>query len=158
MVPGSAAFAGQYGDGLITIGGNELDLYRQILEQFEQGARDAGQDPARMPRLVELGAAYTADTDTAIAERKKYWAGSMVPAAYNQKLYTPAMVEQNGQLVGADTIQKAACISPRAEDHVRFAQQYIDLGFDHIIVHTAGPDQRAFIQGYGRDVLPRLRP
>ena len=71
---------------------------------------------------------------------------------------TPAMVEQNGQLVGADTIQKAACISPRVEDHVRFMQQYIDLGFDHIIVHTAGPDQRAFIQGYGRDVLPRLRP
>jgi coenzyme F420-dependent glucose-6-phosphate dehydrogenase len=80
----------------------------------------------------------------------------MVPAAYNQKLYTPAMAEQNGQLVGSDTIQKVACISPRAGDHVRFAQQYIDLGFDHIIVHTAGPDQRAFIQGYGRDVLPRL--
>jgi coenzyme F420-dependent glucose-6-phosphate dehydrogenase len=157
LVPSSAAFAGHYGDGLITIGGKEPDLYRQLLERFEQGARDAGQDPARMPRLVELGVAYTADTQTAIAERKKYWAGSMVPAAYNQKLYTPALVEQNGQLVGSETIQKAACISPRAEDHVRFTQQYIDLGFDHIIVHTAGPDQHAFIQEYGRDVLPHLR-
>jgi coenzyme F420-dependent glucose-6-phosphate dehydrogenase len=37
------------------------------------------------------------------------------------------------------------------------AQRYLDLGFDHLIFHSAGPDQRAFIEGYGRDVLPKLR-
>ncbi|MEN3352120.1 MAG: hypothetical protein V7640_278, partial [Betaproteobacteria bacterium] len=31
------------------------------------------------------------------------------------------------------------------------------LGFDHLIFHSAGPDQKTFIEGYGRDVLPRLR-
>jgi hypothetical protein len=31
------------------------------------------------------------------------------------------------------------------------------MGFDHLIFHSAGPDQRAFLEGYGRDVLPRLR-
>jgi hypothetical protein len=31
------------------------------------------------------------------------------------------------------------------------------MGFDHLIFHSAGPDQRAFLDGYGRDVLPRLR-
>jgi hypothetical protein len=31
------------------------------------------------------------------------------------------------------------------------------MGFDHLIFHSAGPDQCAFLEGYGRDVLPRLR-
>jgi hypothetical protein len=31
-----------------------------------------------------------------------------------------------------------------------------EAGFDHVIVHTAGPDQRAFIRAYGREVRPRL--
>jgi hypothetical protein len=31
------------------------------------------------------------------------------------------------------------------------------MGFDRLIFHSAGPDQRAFLEGYGRDVLPRLR-
>ena len=38
-----------------------------------------------------------------------------------------------------------------------FAGEYGDLGFDHLIFHSAGPDQQAFIEGYGRDVLPKLR-
>jgi coenzyme F420-dependent glucose-6-phosphate dehydrogenase len=67
------------------------------------------------------------------------------------------MSEQNGKVVGADTIREAVCISADPEDHIKFAQKYIDRGFDHLIFHAAGPDQRAFIEGYGRDVLPRLR-
>jgi coenzyme F420-dependent glucose-6-phosphate dehydrogenase len=43
------------------------------------------------------------------------------------------------------------------EQHRRFAQQYVDLGCTHRFFHSAGPDQRAFLEGYGRDVLPRLR-
>jgi coenzyme F420-dependent glucose-6-phosphate dehydrogenase len=39
----------------------------------------------------------------------------------------------------------------------RQARRYMELGFDHLIFHSAGPDQRAFIEGYGRDVLPKLR-
>jgi coenzyme F420-dependent glucose-6-phosphate dehydrogenase len=67
------------------------------------------------------------------------------------------MSEQNGKVVGSETIRRAACISAAPEDHIKFAQNYIDLGFDHLIFHSAGPDQRAFLEGYGRDVLPQLR-
>ena len=51
MVPNSAHFAGKYGSGLITVGGGEPEMYRQILENFEAGAREAGKDPSRMPRM-----------------------------------------------------------------------------------------------------------
>jgi coenzyme F420-dependent glucose-6-phosphate dehydrogenase len=59
--------------------------------------------------------------------------------------------------VGAETVKEAGCFSADPDEHVEHARKYIDLGFDHLIFHSAGPDQQAFIEGYGRDVLPKLR-
>jgi coenzyme F420-dependent glucose-6-phosphate dehydrogenase len=59
MVPNSAQFAGKHGDGLITIGGEEPEAYCKIFENFDTGAAEAGKDPSRMPRMIELGVAYT---------------------------------------------------------------------------------------------------
>jgi coenzyme F420-dependent glucose-6-phosphate dehydrogenase len=157
MVPNSAAFAGKYGDGLITVGGEEPNLYKKILENFSSAAKEAGKDPAKTPRMIELAVAYTADEAKAIECRRAYWAGTFVPALFTEKIYTPAMSEQNGSVVGSDTIREAACISANPEEHIKLAQRYIDLGFDHLIFHSAGPDQRAFIEEYGKNVLPRLR-
>jgi coenzyme F420-dependent glucose-6-phosphate dehydrogenase len=157
MTPGSATFAGQHSDGLITVGGQEPGLYRQIMTNFEAGAKEQGKDPSQLPRLIELSVAYTDDWQAAIEYRKKYWAATHIPALFTQKIYTPKMAEWNGAAVGSDTIEKKLCISVNPDDHVRFAQRYIDLGFDHLIFHSAGPDQHAFLEGYGRDVLPRIR-
>src|SRR4051812_20461090 len=157
MAPESAAFAGRYGDGMITVGGQEPAVYRQMLQEFEAGARAAGKDPAGTPRLIELNVAYTDDAAGAIACQQQYWAGAFVPALFAQKIYTPAMSAKNGKVVGADTLRQMMCLSAKPEDHVQYARQYLKLGFDQLYFHSAGPDQRAFLEGYGRDVLPRLR-
>jgi coenzyme F420-dependent glucose-6-phosphate dehydrogenase len=157
MVPNSAWFAGKYGDGLITVGGEEQETYREIFANFEAEAQKTGRDPNRMPRMIELGVAYTDDEEKAIEYRKKYWAGTFVPALFTERIYTPKMSEENGKVIGSDVIKEAVCISADPRDHIELARRYIDMGFDHLIFHSAGPDQRAFLEGYGRDVLPRLR-
>jgi coenzyme F420-dependent glucose-6-phosphate dehydrogenase len=157
LVPGSAAFAGAYGDGMITVGGKKPEQYREILKNFEEGASEEGCDPSQMPRLVELNVAYTDDLDGAVEYFRKFWAGSFIPALFDQKIYTPKMSQQNGEVVGPDTIKRMCCISSNPDDHVRYVQQFVDLGFTDLYFHSAGPDQRAFIDGFGRDVLPRLR-
>ena len=43
------------------------------------------------------------------------------------------------------------------EQHARFIQQHIDLGFTEIYVHSAAQDQRGFLRRFGQDVLPRVR-
>lgn len=157
MVPNSAHFAGEIGDGLITVGGNEPELYRQLLGNFEAGARSAGKDPASMPRMIELAVSYGCGQAEAIQSRKDYWAGTYIPALFTERIYTPRLSAENGKAVGAEAIREAGCLSSDADEHVRMAQHYLELGFDHLIFHSAGPDQRAFIEGYGRDVLPKLR-
>ena len=37
LVPTSGRFAGAYGDGLVTVGGEEPETYREILQNFEAG-------------------------------------------------------------------------------------------------------------------------
>lgn len=157
MVPNSAHLAGELGDGLITVGGNEPELYRELLGNFEQGARSAGKDPSKMPRMIELAVSYGPDEAQAIQARKAYWAGTYIPALFTERIYTPTLSAQNGKPVGNDAIREAGCLSSDPDEHVRMAQRYLALGFDHLIFHSAGPDQRAFIEGYGRDVLPKLR-
>ena len=157
LVPNSAAFAGKHGDGLITVGGEQPETYHKIFENFEGAARVARKNPSEMSRMIELGVAYTDDEEKAIECRRAYWAGTFVPALFTQRIYTPKMSEENGRVVGSETIRQSLCISADPNLHVEFAQKYIDLGFDHLFFHSAGPDQRAFIEGYGRDVLPELR-
>ncbi len=157
LVPESASFAGTYGDGLVTVGGEEPEHYQQLIARFEQGAREAGKDPATAPRAIELNVAFTDDVDAAIREMRRYWAGTFIPALFDERIYTPALSAKNGAVVGPDTIKQKMVISTNPDDHVAFAQQYLDLGFTDLYFHTAGPDQRAFLESYGREVLPRLR-
>ena len=58
MVPNSARVAGKHGDGLITVGGETAETYRQMFENFEAGAKEAGKDPAKMPRMIETGGRF----------------------------------------------------------------------------------------------------
>ena len=157
LVPNSAAVAGRYGDGLITVGGHPPHVYRSLLERFEVGAREAGKDPARLPRMVELNVSYANDERAALASLKAYWAGTFIPALFSERIYTPKVSAENGQAVGNDTMRATGCISNNPDAHVAFARQYIELGFTHLIFHSAGPDQDAFLRGYGADVLPQLR-
>ncbi|MFI5273668.1 MAG: TIGR03557 family F420-dependent LLM class oxidoreductase [Ktedonobacterales bacterium] len=157
LVPESSLFAGQCGDGMITVGGQQPEHYQQMMQNFARGAQAEGKDPAEMPKLIEISVAYTDDEQAAIEARKKYWAGTFVPALFDQKIYTPKMSAQNGAAIGADTIKRQSCISANPDDHVKFAMRYIALGFTTLFFHSAGPDQRAFIESYGRDVLPRIR-
>jgi coenzyme F420-dependent glucose-6-phosphate dehydrogenase len=157
LVPESAEFAGEFGDGLMTVGGQKPEVYKKQLKNFAAGAKKVKKDPAKMPKLIELNAAYTDDKEAVIAQMQKYWAGTFIPALFNQKIYTPAMSAQNGEAVGADAIAQKMCISAKASDHVKFAKQYIDLGFTHLFFHSAGPNELDFVTRYGKEVLPQIR-
>jgi alkanesulfonate monooxygenase SsuD/methylene tetrahydromethanopterin reductase-like flavin-dependent oxidoreductase (luciferase family) len=52
MVPNSARFAGEYGHGLITVGGEVPETYREIFANFER-ERETGKDQP-MPRMIEI--------------------------------------------------------------------------------------------------------
>src|SRR5262245_20295160 len=154
MVPDSSRFAGEYGDGLVTVGGEDRETYREIFANFEAGAREAGKDPSQKPRMIELGVAYTDDKEKAIEYRKNYWAGTFVPALFTERIYTQKMSEENGKIIGADVIKEAVCISGDPEDHIELEQRYIDMGFDHLIFHWRGRTSAPFLRATAATYCP----
>ncbi len=157
MVPESAQFAGHHGDGMLTVGGSSMKVYKQILEKFESGAKRAGKDVGNMPRAVEIFVAYGDHLEGSMEKMHKYWAGSFVPALFTNKIYTPEMSQQNGEVIGDDILKRKACISSDPEEHAKYIRQYIDVGFTHIYIHYAGPDEIRFIRSYAEDVFPLIR-
>jgi len=155
LVPESAYFAGKYGDGLITAG--DPGQMRQIVANFDKGAAEAGKDPEQMPKMALYNVSYTDDRDAAVKVHKKYWASTILRAMYLQNIYTPEMSAINGSVVGDDTVRNGMCISTDPEEHVKFAERYIDMGFNRLYIHSPGPDQYGFIQGYGKNVLPLIK-
>lgn len=157
MAPESAYLAGEYGDGLITTGGKEPGVYEEIFANFEMGARDAGKDPATMPRIIELNVAFTGDKKSVIELYKKYWAATMIPALFLHRIYTPQMAEENGKAVGSENIAEKITISANVQEQVEFAREYIEMGFTHLFFHSVEEDQEGFVRRYGAEVLPKLR-
>ena len=136
------------------MGGEEPETYRGILQNFAAGARDAGKDPTLMPRMVELASRLYRRRGKGDRIQENLLGGTFVPALFTERIYMPKMSEENGKVVGADIIKQTVCISADPRDHIKLAQRYIDMGFDDLIFHSAGPDQRAFLEAYGREVLP----
>lgn len=91
------------------------------------------------------------------SRREKLIGQERLSGLFTERIYTLTLSEQNGNAVGADTIRETVCISSDPEAHVKNARRYMERGFDHLIFHSAGPDQRPFLEAYGRQVLPRLR-
>jgi coenzyme F420-dependent glucose-6-phosphate dehydrogenase len=152
MTPDSAGFAGEKGDGLITVGGQTPEVYKGIMNGFDEASARASRG-----RIVEVQVAFTDDTNAATSAMKQYWAGATIPALFNRKIYTPQESAMNGAVVGQDVLQSKMCISKDPEQHVAFAQRYVDMGFDHLVFHCPMPDQQQFVELYGREVLPLLR-
>jgi coenzyme F420-dependent glucose-6-phosphate dehydrogenase len=152
MVPESAYFAGYYGDGLITVGNS-----KEILHNFEKGARDAGKNPDDMPKHTQVHVEFTDDIEKAIAPYRKYWRGTHIHAMYLRKIYTPRMSETNGKAVGDDTLKNSITISTDPEKHAKMVQSIIDNGFDRIFFNSADPDQKQFIREFAGKVLPVIR-
>ena len=48
-------------------------------------------------------------------------------------------------------------VSTDPDEHVEKIKTYLDLGFTHLVFHAPGPDQKKFLELYGKEILPRLR-
>jgi coenzyme F420-dependent glucose-6-phosphate dehydrogenase len=48
-------------------------------------------------------------------------------------------------------------VSNDPEDVAARIQPYVDLGFQDLVIHAPGHDQRRFLQQFSADVLPLLR-
>lgn len=156
MGPKMARLAGEKADGMITLKFEE-DFYKETLfPQLERGAKNAGRDYKKIEKAVELWVSYDEDYDRAM-QATKFWGAQMLPFIFKYGISDPREIESYGQLVGEEQIDKAWCISPDTEAHIKFLQKHAKLGFNKIYVLSSSPNMQKTIEVYGKEVLPHVR-
>ncbi len=152
--PVTARRTGALADGLITVGAPEGKL-EIIFGKFEEGAREAGKDPATMPKILQLHLSWAETDDLALRNAMIEWpnGGMKFPKA---DIRSPGDFEQMAKLVRPEDFQGRMLISADLEAHRREIQKFLDMGFDQIYLHNVGRNQAEWIEAFGREVLPKL--
>lgn len=152
--PVTARRAGRHADGLITVGA-PLEKIAGLFERFEAGARDAGRDPATMPKVLQLHLSWAETDEQALANALTEWpnGGMKFPKA---DIRSPHDFEQIARLVRPEDFEGRMVISADPDVHRAAIQRYVDLGFDRVYLHNVGRNQREWIEVFGREVLPKL--
>jgi G6PDH family F420-dependent oxidoreductase len=152
--PVTAERTGRHCDGIITVGAPEerIDL---IFERFAKGAREAGRDPATMPKILQLHLSWAATDEEALANAMTEWpnGGMKFP---KQDIRSPYDFAQIAKLVRPEDFEGRLLISADPEAHRRQIQRFLDIGFDRVYLHNVGRNQAAWIEVFGREVLPGL--
>lgn len=152
--PVTARRAGVHADGLITVGA-PLEKIDGLFKRFDAGAREAGKDPSRMPRLLQVHLSWAPTDEEALASALDQWpnGGMKFPKA---DIRSPFDLAQMARLVRPEDFEGRLVISADPDVHRAALQRYADLGFDAIYLHNVGRNQREWIEVFGRDVLPKL--
>jgi coenzyme F420-dependent glucose-6-phosphate dehydrogenase len=146
---------GKLADGFITVGAAEEKL-KMLTGKFVEGAKDAGKDPDRMPRYIQLHVSWAPTYAEAEQNAVKEWPNGGMNFAKADFRY-PEVFEAVAKMVRPEHFKGRVFISDDLSEHARFLQGFYDLGFDAVYVHNCGRNQEEFIREYAREVLPQLK-
>jgi coenzyme F420-dependent glucose-6-phosphate dehydrogenase len=155
--PQMAKYAGRAGDGFICTSGKGAELYRdQLLPAFEEGAREAGKDPSQLEKMIEVKVSFDTDRKRAL-EDTRLWGALALSGQEKTHVEDPIEMERLADALPTERTASRWIVSTDPEEHVQQIRFYIDLGFNHLVFHAPGNDQRRFLDLYSEKVMPLLR-
>jgi coenzyme F420-dependent glucose-6-phosphate dehydrogenase len=153
--PLAAKLAGRVGDGFICTSGKAPELYAELLGKVAEGAQAAGRDPASIRRVIEIKVSYDRDAERAITNTHP-WAALALKPEQKEGIEDPIEMERVAD-VNLDQAPSRFICSSDPEEVVDRIGAYVDLGFEDLLLHAPGADQRRFLDQFSEDVLPLMR-
>jgi TAT-translocated FGD2 family F420-dependent dehydrogenase len=148
----SMRLAGLNGDGLIT----DPLTWKKYQAEWQQGAREAGKNPAEMPVLVEQ---FVVVGDHDEAQRAaRFW--RFLPKGFKKyyNISDPAEIERRAEdEIPLDQLVAEWPVGNDPGVHVKAIAELFDSGATIVNIHSGQPDQKKVIEFYGSEVLPKFR-
>jgi len=156
MGPESARLAGEQGDGLVTNEVNPESLKNRLLPAFKQAVEKSGRDYNGMDKAVFIPASYDQDKQKAL-QSISFWKGAMIKAFFEVDVHDPREIQENGQVVGDDAMEKMAFVISNAEEGIKKIQKYAELGFTDIVLINSSPNRESFVKLLSKDILSQVK-
>ena len=152
--PVTARRAGKVADGLITTSGH-VDRLDALLARFRDGAREAGRDASKMPKVLQLHLSWAATDEEAMRNALVEWPIAGMRFGRSD-IRSPFEFEQLARTVRPADFEGSMVVSADPDRHRAEIQRHLDLGFDRVYLHNVGRNQAEWIDVFGREVLPGL--
>lgn len=155
--PLMARYAGRDGDGFICTSGKGMDLYtRKLLPAVQEGAAKAGREAADIDRMIEIKISYDTDPVTAL-ENTRFWAPLSLGPEQKHSISDPIEMEAAADALPLEQIARRWIVTSDPDEAVDQIKPYLEAGFNHLVFHAPGHDQKRFLDLFARDLAPRLR-
>ncbi|MGE6742970.1 glucose-6-phosphate dehydrogenase (coenzyme-F420) [Allorhizobium pseudoryzae] len=155
--PVMAKYAGLTGEGFICTSGKAPELYTEtLLPKLTEGLAQAGRPEKAVARMIEMKVSFDADMARAMDDTR-YWAALSLTPEEKMSVEDPVEMQRLADSLPIERAAKRWIVSTDPDEHVERIRRYIDLGFDHLVFHMPGQDQRRALSLYAEQVLPRLR-
>jgi probable non-F420 flavinoid oxidoreductase len=145
----TAAFVGEWADGLITI-----QQPREHLERMLSAFRESGGEGK--PVAVQVHVSWAPTDEEALAIAHDQWRTNVFPPPLCWDLATVEQFDAAAAHVRPEDMHGPVLISSDLARHVGWIEELAALGFDAIYLHHVGQEQRRFIDAFGEHVLPAL--
>jgi coenzyme F420-dependent glucose-6-phosphate dehydrogenase len=139
-------------DGLITV--TKADQSREILDQFNKSAKDAGKDPFSLEKIAKPKICYSTDYDKAF-KYIEFWRATLLEDVFNTIISDPRQLEEKAKKeVSDEQLKKSNPIITSIEDCIKPIEEYFKAGFTRIYIHSTSPEEKEFIKVFCKKVLP----
>ncbi len=152
----SARLAGEEADGFVT---NELDMEvirDKLFPALKKGAMSSGKDYDSLEKILFLPASYHVDKQKAL-ESIRFWRGAMIKAFFDVDVHDPRKIQENGQIIGDDTLEKKLLVISTAEEGIQKLKKYIELGFTEIVLTNSSPNRDELVKLISESISPHYR-
>ena len=155
--PTVAKYAGRAGDGFICTSGKGAELYvDQLIPAVKEGAEAGGRSYDALDRMIEIKLSYE-ETEEAALENTRFWSPLSLSKEQKHDITDPVEMERAADALPIEQIAKRWIVGTDPDEVVAQIGQYVDWGFNHLVFHAPGHDQRRFLELFERDLAPRLR-
>lgn len=155
--PAATRLAGRIADGFITTSGKKPELYTEtLMPALAEGLEKAGRSADDIDTLIEVKVSFDHDHERALQDTR-FWAPLALSPEEKMGVEDPVEMQRLADQLPIERAASRFIVSTDPDEHVARIQQYLDLGFKHLVFHGPGHDQERFLKLYGDEILPRLR-
>ena len=156
--PFMAKLAGREGQGFICTSGKKTELYTEtLLPNLDIGLAESGRtDEAGFDRMIEMKVSFDTDLDRAMADTR-YWGALALTQQEKMNVEDPLEMERLADALPVERAASRWIVTTDPDDMADRIGSYVELGFDHLVFHAPGPDQRRFLDLFSNQVAPLLR-
>lgn len=146
--------AAEYSDGLVTFLNPKETKEIKLLEKFNKGVEDAGKNPNLMEKIVEYKVSYSEDYDKALFSAN-FWRATLIKNVFNSDISDPRKLAKKAkEKVSDKKLKDSIQITTSVEECIKSIEEYFDVGYTRVHVHSTSPDEIKFIHQFCKKVLP----